>query len=340
MHDVVGHDGPLEILTRAALEDRPAHAYLFTGRDGVGKCRVAVLFACLVNCPDPSKDSDRSCSVCRRIIEEKHPDVTIERPTKGRIRIDRVRSLQGYFRYAPVEARHRVVIIDDAHLMNKPAQNALLKTLEEPPPGRILVLVSSKPAELLPTVRSRCRRIRFGPVPTEAVARLLTERQRIPREKAAVLAGMAGGSIGRALQMERTHFTDLRERIASVLATRGAIGIAGLLELSEKLSADKETAIEAIDLAASWVRDLMVQRIGADPPSFVNVDSLDRIAETAQHHKSGELLAAYDELVRAAELIEADINANRNLVMDVMLLKITRLLAGPTMGVAAEGSIR
>ncbi|MCA1960077.1 MAG: DNA polymerase III subunit delta' [Desulfomonile sp.] len=337
MYEVVGHDGPLEILTRAALEDRPAHAYLFTGRDGVGKCRVAVLFACLVNCPNPLEDLHRSCSVCRRIIEEKHPDVTIERPIKGRIRIERIRSLQGYFRYAPVEARNRVVIIDDAHLMNKPAQNSLLKTLEEPPPGRILVLVTSKPAELLPTVRSRCRRIRFGPVPTGALTHLLAERLRIPSEKAAVLAGMAGGSVGRALQMERTHFTDLRERIVSVLATPGAIGIAGLLELSEKLSAEKETALEAVNLAASWVRDLVVQRIGADSPSFVNVDSLDRIAETAQHHKSGELFAVYDELLRAAELIEADINVNRNLVMDVTLLRITRLLAGPTMGVIAEG---
>lgn len=334
MHALVGHDGPLKILTRAALEDRPAHAYLFTGRDGVGKRQVAILFACLVNCPDPSTDLDRSCPVCRRIVDEKHPDVTIERPIKGRIRIERVRSLQGYFRYAPVEARHRVAIIDDAHLMNRAAQNALLKTLEEPPPRRILVLVTSKPAQLLPTVRSRCRRIRFGPVPAEDICHFLMAERHVPSEKASLLAIMAGGSIGRALEMERTHFTDLRERMVSVLAEPGAMRIAGLLELSEKLSGDKETALEAIDLAASWVRDVLVQRIGATPPHFVNVDSLDRIVETAQHSQSSDLLAVYDELVEAAELIEADINVNKNLVMDVMLMKVTRLLAGPTLGLA------
>jgi DNA polymerase-3 subunit delta' len=162
------------------------------------------------------------------------------------------------------------------------------------------------------------------------------DQWKVPAEKAAVLAGMAGGSMGRALQMERTHFLDLRDRIVAVLAEPGSTGIAGLLELSEKLSADKDTALEAIDLAASWVRDAVVQRMGADSSRCVNVDSLDRIAKTAQHHHSSDLLTVYDQLVEAAELIDADINVNKNLVLDVMLLRITRLLAGPTMGVATE----
>ena len=162
------------ILERTAKEGRPAHAYLFTGREGVGKRMAAFRFASMLNCPDPQADPDGTCHVCRRISSETHPDFIIERPEKGMIRIERVRLLQNSFKFAPAEARFRIAVIDDAHLMNRSAQNALLKTLEEPPPARVIVLVTSKPFLLLSTVRSRCRRVRFGPIPLETLCAILS----------------------------------------------------------------------------------------------------------------------------------------------------------------------
>lgn len=340
MSAVVGHEAVVDLLKRTVHERRPAHAYLFSGREGIGKKRVAVEFACLLNCPSPTEEHDRSCPVCRRIVAEKHPDVTIERPEKDIIRIERIRELQGRFRYAPVEGRYRVAIIDDAHLMNRSAQNALLKILEEPPPARILILVSSKPLLLLPTVRSRCRRIRFGPVPSKAIAAFLEARHGLESERAALLAAMSGGSAGRAIAMADTNFTDLREQVISVLADPGSYGIGGLLEFSGKISAYRSTALDAIEIASTWIRDLIVQEIGSETQTMIHVDSLDRIAETAQHHTSEELLSAYAELVGAAELIEAPINVNRNLVIDLMLLKVARVLAGPDMGLTMRGALK
>lgn len=321
-------------MRRTVAEGRPAHAYLFSGADGVGKKLAAVYFACLLNCPDPENDPENTCPTCRRIIEAKHPDVLIERPGKNIIRIESIRSIQSFFRYAPVEGRWRVTIVDDAHLMNRSAQNALLKTLEEPPPNRLLVLVTAKPFLLLSTVRSRCRRVRFGPLPREALTALLREQRGLPPEKAELLATMAAGSLSRAKDMDSPGFLKLREQMISALAETDRIGISGLLELSATISTDRTTAEQAIEVAKTWIRDLLTFRVAPGNAAAVNQDRLDTIAGEAQHHRTEDLLSVYDELVEAQGLIEADINVNRNMVTDVMLLRIVRRLAGPSFGLA------
>ncbi len=333
---LVGHENNLALLKQTVTEGRPAHAYLFTGPEGIGKKRIGLRFACLLNCHGAHENLEGSCSVCRRIIAEKHPDVTIERPERGMIRIDRIRNLQAFFKYAPVEGRYRVTIIDDAHLMNRSAQNALLKTLEEPPSGRVLILVTSRPSLLLPTVRSRTRRMRFNPIPLSSLAKLL-EQMGIPLEKARALAVMSSGSVARAMEMDASSFLDLRERIVSALSDPKGKTIGGLLELSATISTDKHTAVQAIEIATTWIRDLLVEQAGFDLTERIHGDFLDRIASAAQHDNSRQLLSVYDELVKASSLIESDINVNRNLVTDVMLLRIARILAGPSLGVVLAG---
>lgn len=337
MEKIVGHERVIAFLERTAEEVRPAHAYLFTGREGVGKKKVAVTFACMLNCPDPKADPDRTCHVCRRIVAGNHPDFTLETPERGIIRIDTIRGLQNFFRYAPVEGQYRVIVIDDAHKMNLAAQNALLKTLEEPPPRRILILVTARPYALLATVRSRCRRVRFGPIPFEGLVEVLARDRGVPRERAEALAAMSYGSMSRSLEMDATSFLELREKVVSALEDPGAGGVGGLMELSASISGDSKGALDAIEIAATWIRDLLVTKIVDDTSLLIHRDSLDRISFTAQHHREEELLYAYGELVRASELIESDINVNRNLVTDVMLLRIARTLAGPGLGVVQTG---
>ena len=118
----LGHDHILSLLRQTVIEARPAHVYLFSGPDGVGKKLMAVRFSEMLNCPRLQEDSSASCPVCRRISEEKHPDFIIEKPLRGMIRIDRVRFIQGFFQFAPVEGFFRVAVIDDAHTMNRAAR--------------------------------------------------------------------------------------------------------------------------------------------------------------------------------------------------------------------------
>lgn len=338
MDAIVGHDRILSFLRWTVLKERPAHAYLFTGREGVGKKRVAVMFAAMLNCPDPHADVYGTCSVCRRITAQNHPDFLVTSPEKGMIRIEKVRNVQSFFRYAPVEGKQRVVLIDDAHRMNTSAQNALLKTLEEPPSGRILLLISDKPALLLPTVRSRCRRMRFGPIPVADMAAILEKEQGIPSERARLLAAMSGGSFSKALSMDSKGFSTLREEMISFISEPGARGLAGILELSAAMSADRMKALRALEIGCTWIRDVLSAMTGAGSLPIMHEDMLDRILIAAQHHSAEDMLAIYGELAKASDLIEAEINVNRNLVMDVLLLKIARILTGPTMGVAVAAA--
>jgi DNA polymerase III subunit delta' len=335
LSSLVGHEQILTFLERTAHEGCPAHGYLFAGREGIGKRLVAKRLACMLNCLSPGRDPQGLCSACRRIDTEQHPDFLMERPEKGSIRIERIRQIRAFFQYAPVEAAYRVCIIDDAHTMNRSAQNALLKTLEEPPAGRVLILVTSKPALLLPTVRSRCRRVRFGPVPLDALAGLLQQRG-IPVDRASVLASMASGSVSRALEMYEPKFLSLREKVLHSLLRPEHLGVAGGLRLSSEISSDRRTALEAIEIASAWIRDLALAKLGSDSFPPIHRDFLDRIDSTAQHLSSGQLFAVYDELARASELIDAEINVNRALVTDVMIFRILRTLAGPTLGVATS----
>ncbi|MEW6137416.1 MAG: DNA polymerase III subunit delta' [Thermodesulfobacteriota bacterium] len=332
----VGHEHVVSVLERAARSGKPAHAYLFSGREGIGKKLVALQFACLLNCPDLDHDLDASCPTCRRIRSGNHPDVIVESPERGIIRIERIRNLRGFFRYAPIEGRFRVAIIDDAHAMNGPAQNALLKTLEEPPAGRLLILVTSSPFRLLPTVRSRCRRVRFNPIPVEALAEVLGREKGIEPDRARVLAAVSCGSMSRALELDASHFLDSKEAIISVLERPGAQGMSGLLQLSQNMAEGKRV-LDAIDVAVTWLRDILVSKIMSDTSALFHVDSLDRISAAAQHQSTEKLLRVYDEMVKAAALLESEINVNANLVTDVMFLRITRILAGPSLGLVTAG---
>jgi DNA polymerase III subunit delta' len=330
----LGHDHILSLLRQTVIEARPAHAYLFSGPDGVGKKLMAVRFSEMLNCPRLQEDSSASCPVCRRISEEKHPDFIIEKPLRGMIRIDRVRFIQGFFQFAPVEGFFRVTVIDDAHTMNRAAQNALLKTLEEPPAGRVLILVTSKPFLLLPTVRSRCRRIRFGPIRNDVMVEILNQKG-LEQENVPLVGAICRGSVGRALQISASHFLDLRHRVIELLADSQGIGIRGNLELSTEISKDRDVALDAIEIALSWVRDLLVVKTGSSGSAIINSDLLDRIVFAAEHLSTEQLLSIYDELLKSTELIEAEINVNRNLVLDVLLLRIRRILAGDLVPVAA-----
>jgi DNA polymerase-3 subunit delta' len=331
----LGHDHILSLLRQTVIEARPAHAYLFSGPDGVGKKLMAVRFSEMLNCPRLQEDSSASCPVCRRISEEKHPDFIIEKPLRGMIRIDRVRFIQGFFQFAPVEGFFRVTVIDDAHTMNRAAQNALLKTLEEPPAGRVLILVTSKPFLLLPTVRSRCRRIRFGPIRNDVMVEILNQK-RLKQENVPLVGAICRGSVGRALQIGASHFLDLRHQVIELLADSQSIGIRGNLELSTEISKDRDVALDAIEIALSWVRDLLVVKKGPSGSAIINSDLLDRIVCAAEHLSTEQLFSIYDELLKSSELIEAEINVNRNLLLDVLLLRIRRILAGEFVPVAAN----
>jgi len=311
-------------------EKRTAHSYLFSGIEGIGKKLIAIEFACMLNCTSYSFTNHQDCRTCERIRKGAHADVRVETPQKGSIRIDRVRQVQGFLKYSPVESRYRVIIIDDAHLMNRAAQNALLKTLEEPPAFGILVLVTSKASSLLPTVRSRLRKIRFAPLDRSVITDELVRDRRLKHDEAECVAGLASGSLAKALELLSANTLKFRNSMTQFLTSGSEFGLAALLDLSFQVSSDAQNMADTIEFGMVWIRDLIVLKMEGATSTIVNTDLIDILTTSAQHHAVSELLSIHQEMANTLELLGSDTNINRNLLADVMFLRIRDRISDKT----------
>ncbi|WP_458010833.1 DNA polymerase III subunit delta' [Candidatus Solincola sp.] len=197
---IYGQEAAVAYLRSMLRRGDVPHALLFTGPRGVGKFTAALVMSAALLCP--SGDAD-GCPSCRRVAARVHPDLHLLEPEGMNIRVERVRELEGILHRKAVEGRGRVVVVDEAQSMTAEAANALLKTLEEPLPDTYLILVSESRENLLPTVVSRCREVRFASIGSRELEEYLAEREGLPREEARSLARRAGGMFGRAVTWAR-----------------------------------------------------------------------------------------------------------------------------------------
>ncbi len=288
---VEGQHHALESIKGSLASQHVAHAWLFQGPEGVGKELAAVGFAQALTCPEKPMVGCGACSSCLRIEKRNHPDVTwlmpedeqVSRGLAGRsdfdhtpsrdIRIEQVRKLQERLAFRALEAKHKVALIITAHAMNANAQNALLKTLEEPPRDTILVLVSSAPDKLLPTIRSRCAKAQFGPLAGELIATkvMALKKKKFDPALAAQVAAMSGGSLSRALALD-TDALEARKEIIERFEALDRADARGWLQLAEALGEDRPTAETALDVLQAWFHDVAVAQVAST--RVVNVDLL------------------------------------------------------------------
>ena len=193
---VVGHGAVKHALMRAVEQDRVNHAYLFAGPSAVGKFIVARVFAASILC---GEGGCGTCNVCRRVMEEKHPDVTVIRPVGKNIPVEQIRELRMDAFKKPVESDRKIFVIKNAERMWEDGASTLLKVLEEPPGDLVFILVTANPGSVLSTIRSRCQEIDFSLVPLEELKDYIVERKGISPERAELVARLTGGVLGRAL---------------------------------------------------------------------------------------------------------------------------------------------
>ncbi len=324
---IIGHDFQKNILLRAARENVASHSYLFTGPDGIGKKMVAIEFAKLLNCGEALRETGNRCECpsCRKIDKGIHPDVALVEFTGVKnIKVDQIRDeIEERLYLRPFEGRFKIVIVDECERMNHNAQNAFLKTLEEPPPDSLIILLSSRSDSLLPTLRSRCRVVEFGALPEGHIAQLLRDRNGLSPEDALLSAGLSGGSIGKALGLDKDIMewrTELLSRLGRI-RKNSASDISGLSEhLSSGASPDETDRLElGFRFLLLWLRDLVLARTGSD--SFTNADFSESIKKTARACDMNDLL----EMERYVERAWHDIaraNANTKLVLETLFLKL------------------
>ena len=330
---VVGHQAQISALWRE-LERRPAHGYLFAGPRGIGKALIAQGVAHGILCerspgPDfcctPQKCPVRSapppargraevagarcdcCAACVQIATGVHLDCTYIARAANRtdVLIEQVRSLIERVGYKPTRGPRRIALIDDAETLNLPAQNALLKTLEEPPGLTILILISSNERALLDTVRSRLRPVRFAPLETAELAALLTARTEIGTARAAGLARLARGSVSRALELvteENPPFDDLLE----ALSRAQTLDFARAQTLAQEFFSAREQASRNFELIARLLEEMLCYKLlrpASDAPhSAAMVDLSNRLGVAA-------LTDLMEGALRAQEAVEGMANS-------------------------------
>jgi DNA polymerase-3 subunit delta' len=329
---IVGHGRIVSMLSRAIARDTLPPALVFAGPAGVGKRRVALAVAEAVNCLKPQaaplleRDACGDCVPCRRINRGVHPDViTVEPRETGSIGIDQVRDVIERSGYRPFEGRRRVVIVDDAEALGPEAQGALLKTLEEPPSASIFLLVSALPDSLLPTVRSRCPRIRFAALPAPDVARVLVSRHGYTAAAAHAAAAEAGGSVGRALAGAAEELAEARDWAWRLLERAARGGDAAWRLAHAKEDVKKETPEQRAQLTArllalsALARDLGAVSSGASG-ALANEDltpALEKLAPSYGPDRSQRVFGAVDEALDAVGR-----NANPKIVADWIVLQV------------------
>ncbi len=313
--DILGHGKEIGLLKRAVRDKRAAHAYLFAGPDGVGKSLVAEAFAAALNCEDFEEDACGRCPSCRAMEAAAHPNLLRVGPEKGVLRIDSVRELQRALNYK-VESGFRVAVVDGADLMVRAASSVFLKTLEEPPSGSIIVLLSSRPDNLLPTILSRCQRINFGPLGEDVVAGVIEERCGLGEEEARTVARLSGGSLSRALKAVDKGILEKRDDLLKRLRAAGRGDAAGLLDLAEALSKDEDLD-EMLEILKVWYRDLVVRVAGC--PELV----IDRDTEDITECLGGCSIDRSIDLFGLVEETRRNVlpprNANKRLALEALL---------------------
>jgi len=343
--DIVGHRVLLPVFSRAVANDSLPPSLILAGIDGVGKRTIAMSAAQAMNCTSPLSaarkipveasvsessagqeiDACGKCQACRRIADGVYPDVHMVSPGEGDvIRIEQVRAVIEQVGYRPFEGRRRVVIIDSADQMVPPAQNALLKTLEEPPPSCQLFLVTSRPDMLLDTVRSRCPQLRFGPLSVEAIVRLLMVVSGFDEHAARAAAVSAGGSLRRAQQTGAGDFVAAREAAVELLETvsKGPDSRARLASakiLFARSGSRRTAGVERrelrfrLDALASLIRDMEVVASRASEP-LANADLEKCLRRLAADFGRGRGIRAFSIVDRAMEAVAS--NASPKVVAD------------------------
>jgi DNA polymerase-3 subunit delta' len=267
--------------------DRVASSYLFTGEDGIGKRLAAFEFAKALNCQQPVRglggpDSCGTCPSCRKYDAGTHPDFALIEPEGSMIKVEHIRRLEETLSLRALEARYKAAIVDNAELMNESAANAFLKTLEEPAPGTVIILVSSRPDRLPQTIRSRCSRINFTPLSPDDCARVIGKAA----EKSPALTRLCMGRPGLAV---RVDIMKEREKFFKALSA--------ILAGGEKPTwGDRQDMERWLDQAMLVLRDIAVLKSTDSDEGLINSDMADELDRLGAAAKLEDIIDAYNTL--------------------------------------------
>ena len=306
-----GHEAVWGRLCDALARDRLPHALLFTGPPGIGKALAARRLVARIACKGSGEAPCGDCEGCMQIAAGTHADFSsIELPEgKKEIGVELARRLKHFAQMRAVSASRKMAIVDDADRLSIAAQNALLKTLEEPPGHALLLLITARPGSLLPTVRSRCQRIAFHPLAEEQVRAFLQQTGH-SADEAGELAARADGSPGRALRLGETDAGGEHESLLRLLAELEPSRYGSLVVMSKALGRTEQEMSARLEGLLSWYRDAAARAVASSAGLAEDVDV-------------GSAVRCADIVVEALRTLRRH-NPNRPLLAETLLLRLAR----------------
>jgi DNA polymerase-3 subunit delta' len=316
---ITGHQQQKSILLRALNNQRIAHAYLFEGPDGIGKKMVALAFARALFCRNGSGCGE--CPACIKVDNHNHPDIHLLEANDAALKIAQIRTLQQDLSLRPLEGNYKVCLVDGAEHFTNGAANALLKTLEEPRSGTLIILLTSQPERLLPTIRSRCQRLPFSALPKQQLATVLAEKLEISTTQALILAALSEGSFQKALGPNREYFLEKRGKLIQSLSALSSDSIIPTFSFANELYLDKESLPVILEIFQSFYRDLLLLKHESPVEELANQDLLELLQQQNRQTTTASLLVKLKALDTARFHLQR--NVNPRLTMEVMLMQMT-----------------
>ena len=322
-NNIIGHEEIIRHLQNAMKTGKVSHSYIFTGRPGSGKKLLATTYAMTLQCEAGGTEPCQKCDSCKKALGKNHPDIIMVNHEKpGTISIDEIREQVIHdVAIKPYSSPHKIYIIPDAEMMTVQAQNALLKTIEEPPQYAVFILLTENADVLLPTINSRCVMLKLRYIKDALIKKYLMERMEVPDYKAEVCAAFAQGNLGKAIKLAGSeHFNELKDEVLNLMRHINDMDISELVEAVKRCTLYKVEINDYLDLIMVWYRDVLLYKATREIDKVVFKDQIDCMREQARRSSYEGIETILDSLDKAKARLKA--NVNFDLVMELLFLTI------------------
>jgi len=321
-NQIIGHSGIISHLQNAIRAEKISHAYIFHGEEGMGKKSLALAFAKTLLCAEKGINSCNKCKSCIQADSKNHPDILWINNEKNSIGVDEIRTrINADIMVKPYQGPYKIYIIEEADKMTENAQNALLKTIEEPPEYAVIILLCSNINTLLPTILSRCVVLDLRPVNKQLIKEFLMSKYQVPDYKAEIAANFSGGNAGKAIKYALSEdFEKKKEEIFHILRYIDEMELHEIISGIKTISENKASIFDYIDIMLLWFRDVLMLKATGDPNLLLFKDEYQVIKKQAN-------IRSYDQIeniIRSMEEAKAKLTANVNfdITVELMLLHI------------------
>ena len=321
--EIVGHRQIIEQLKRSIETGNVGHAYMFSGEKGSGKRTLADAWAMALQCTSERERPCGECHSCKQAVSGNHPDIIyISHEKPSSIGVEDVREqLVGDVQIRPYNGRYKIYIIPEAEKMTVQAQNAILKTIEEPPAYAVIILLTSNDQYFLDTIRSRCVVMKIRPVEDSVVKKYLMEHVQVPDYQADICVAFAQGNVGKAVRLASSEdFNTIKEAAMQLIKNAGHMEIHEIINEVKRVQDFKISISDYLDILALWYRDMVYFKATRDVDGIVFKDQIRNI-------RSAVKVCSYEgaeEVMNAIEKAKTRLNANVNfdLTMELLFLVI------------------